>query len=623
MGRFFKELKYSLGMKKHLFFIIMVAFAACGAAWLFQESLKKELKKAFPSTYDVEHIPNADEQYQLSAVLAKNPQVTDADLKAEILFNQLVREADWVGGYEEIATEYVRISTYRGPDSAVKGYGTNEFYDNKDIDSSGAKYTTVKAVWMDEELARKFKLGSEAATIYGMPNNYLEKVYVMLGADYNIENGYRVGNILKAKNSEGDLQLQVVGFLPKNAKAEIGNEVIDLNSCILCPFISLKDVYIAKDEIPAAYTDGVYVPMKILNDDFLSGAYRNNPPGIKQESKTGIKYAEVRSLWIERSAIPEDAPDWLKTLAASATGTTTPVMVGHNYHEAGTVLKDATFDSLSGKDITKLQAIDFLPQGTTWNVYGLNIVLDDYLVFIHEAEKKEDENAQNGNTTPDGTNPEGGEGDPIFIDEPEVKEREFKADERSKLFHYQLMMNRGYITTKLTRNEAQIALAQVIEESWMAFRRDNPKKDPLSSYRISGSSKDNSILYRKNSMKLADKIMDFTKKGFPICMLLFAAYLAFKLYRGKEYYTSLYLTGTNRLEIMALYLIEGILLTALAAALAFGFSFVICKLLNLAPTAPKPVIKRICKLVAYPTVITMIWILIRDFGRMFRRTQEV
>ena len=247
MGRFIKELKYSIGLKKHLFFILLIGFVACGAAWLFQDTLKKDLKKAFPGTYDADHIHDQEEKYLISGdVKQRSPQVTDADLKAEIQFNENLRNADWSKGYEEIATEYMQIASYLGPDSAVKGYGTDDYYSNKDIDSNGSKYTTVQTIWMDEDLAKKFKLGTEATTIYGMPNNYLEKVYVVLGYDYSqVDNGYRIGNILKTKNSVGNIQMQVVGFLPKNATAMIGDKEVSLNSYILCPFISLMDVYVA------------------------------------------------------------------------------------------------------------------------------------------------------------------------------------------------------------------------------------------------------------------------------------------------------------------------------------------------------------------------------------------
>ena len=55
MGRFLKELKYSIVMKKHIFFIVLVGFVACGAAWLFQDTLREDLKKSFPSTYDLKN----------------------------------------------------------------------------------------------------------------------------------------------------------------------------------------------------------------------------------------------------------------------------------------------------------------------------------------------------------------------------------------------------------------------------------------------------------------------------------------------------------------------------------------------------------------------------------------
>lgn len=617
MGRFLKELKYSLGMKKHIFFIILIGIAACGSAWLFQDTLKKELKKAFPGTYDLQNASYEESKYLLRGeVKQKSPQVTDGDLKAELTFNAYLREATWVKNYEEICTEYMQIASYLGPDSAVKGYGTDEFYDNKDVDSNGVKYTTVQTIWMDASLAEKFKLGSEAKQIYNMPNNYLERIYVVLGSEY--KGDYSIGTILKAQNSVGAIQMQVVGFLPSGAKATIGTKEIELDSYILCPFISLQDIYEIKEEVPAAYTDGIYIPVSSFDEAFLSGAYRNNPPNKKNDPKTGLQYVEVRSLWIERAAVTEEAPDWLKALAASTEKDKTLVMVGANYGASGKVVSGTEFGMYSAQGVSTLKAIGVLDPGTKWNIYGMEIDLNDYIVFLQAEEKQEETNQTE--TNPDGTLDPG----TTLIDEPVgPKEREFKVKERSILFHYQTMMNRGYITTTLTRNEAQISLAEVIDNAWRDFRRDNPKKDPLTSYRIDGASKDNSILYRENAMKLTDKVLKFTKYGFPICALLFAAYVFLKFRSGKEFYTSLYLTGTNRTEIMAMYLIEGILMAALASVLAYGFAFVICKLLRLQMSPSKPVTRRICKLVAYPTAAIMIWILIRDFGRMFRRTQEV
>ncbi|MBQ6105012.1 MAG: hypothetical protein IJL03_03575 [Lachnospiraceae bacterium] len=620
MGRFLKELKYSIVMKKHIFFIVLVGFVACGAAWLFQDTLREDLKKSFPSTYDLKNASTEEQKYLLSGkVSTKSPQVTDSDLKAEIAFHSNLVKAGWVKGYEEICKEYLQIASFLGPDQAVKGFETDEFYSNKDIDNNGAKYTTVQTIWMDEKMVETFRLGEDAKQIFSMPNDYLEKIYVMLGSDYQMENGYRIGNILTAKNSVGKIQLQIAGFLPKGATAKIGDKEIDLSSYILCPFISMDDIYEIKEEVPVSYTDGVYIQVKYLNDEFLAGAYLNNPPNKKNDQKTGLQYAEVRSLWIERSAVTEDAPDWLKALANSTSKDVVRVMVGANYGAAGTIAAGTKFDMYAAQTTTNLEAHNILDPGTTWKIYGRDVVLDDYIVFL-QPEKQEEETA---NKT-ENNSEEPGSSEPILTDEPVGPlERTFKVDERSMLFHVQFMMNSGYIKTTQTRNEAQLSLAEVIEESWRDFHRDNPKKDPLTTYRIDGASKDNSILFRENSMKLTDQVLKFTKKAFPICMILFALYLFYKFYCGKEFYTSLYLTGTNRVEMMALYLIEGLLMIVLAAALSYGCAFVICKLLKLHMTAPKPVFRRIGKLVGYPTAAIMIWILIRDFARMFRRTQEV
>ena len=611
-------------MKRHVFFIILIGLVASGAAWLFQDTLKKELQKSFPSIYAADKVSTVAEKYHLSGeVKQKSPQPSDSDLKAELALNRVLRSADWIDSYEEISTEFMQIASFLGPDSAVKGYGTDAYYDNKDVDSNGSKYTTVQTVWMEEKLVEQYRLGTEAKQIFKMPNNYLEKIYVVLGANYKIDNGYRVGNSLKAQNySKGTLQMQVVGFLPAGATAKIGDKEINLDDYILCPFISLQDIYEIKEEVPESYTDGIYIPVKLINEEYLASAYRNNPPNKKNDSKSGLQYAEVKGLFIEHEAVNEESPAWLKKLAERGEKeTTVRVVVGANYAAAATITSGTVFDMYSANTLTKLQAYDVLEPGTTWKVYGMDVVLDDYIVFLQEEEKKEETTPQQGGTD----NPEDpGNTDVDMTDEPYgPKERKLSLEDRAKLFHYQFMMNNGYLKTKLTKNEAQMNLAVVLEEAFRDFKRDNPKVDPLSSYRIEGSSSKNSILFRANAMDLTKKVLKFTKYGFPICMVLLLLYLFYKYRSGKEFYSSIYLTGTNRVEIMAMYLIEGILMVALAAALASGCAWVVCKLLKLKMSAPKPIIRRIIKTVVWPTVAIMVWILIRDFGRMFRRTQEV
>ena len=620
MGRFIKELRYSLGLKRHIFFIILIGFVVCGAAWLFQDTLTAELEKAFPTKYAQEKTPTvAEQRHIVGTVTQKSPQVTDSDLKAELKFNEQLKKADWIKDYREIAKEYIQIQSFLGPDSAVKGYLTDAFHNNKDVDSDGAKYTSVNTIWMEESLAKEFHLGQEAVQIFRMPNDYLSKIYVVLGAEYKMDGGYQVGNILKAKNSIGSMQLQVVGFLEPGVSAKIGDEEVVLDSYILCPFISLADIYEIKEEEPGPYTDGIFIKDALITEEMKS-VYRNNPAVKKNETKSGVMYGEVKALYIDRAALEgENVPPWLKALANKAeTATYTCVVIGATYAGSEKFVLGEDFDILINKTLSKARTVDVLPAGTTWTVYGMEIELDDYIVILQEPKKEEEKKTEDQA----GDNP--GDDEPILIDEPYgPKEREFKVEERAKLFHYQHMMNCGYFMTTLTADEAQEQLWVLLDEAWKDFRRDNPKKNPLTTYKIEGADPSNSILYRENAPKLSQRIIKLTKYGFFFGMLLFAAYLFFKLWRGKEYYSSLYLTGTNRSEMAVLYLIEGLLMAVLAAALSVGIAFAITKLLQLHMTEYKPLVKRFFRLTGYPTAASMIWILVRDFGRMFRRTEEV
>ena len=622
MGRFIKELRYSLGLKRHIFFIILICFVVCGAAWLFQDTLTAELEKAFPTKYAQEKTPTIAEQRHVSGTVAqKNPAVTDSDLKAELQYNEQLKKAEWIKDYREIATEYVAVQSFLGPDSAVKGYLTDAFHNNKDVDSEGAKYTTVNTIWMEESLAKEFHLGQEAVQIFRMPNDYLSKIYVVLGAEYKMDGGYQVGNILKTKKNttEGVQNMVVVGFLEPGATAKIGEEEINLDSYILCPFISLADIYEIKEEEPGSYTDGIFIQDALITEEMKS-VYRNNPAVKKNETKSGVMYGEVKALYIERAALEgENIPTWLKSLANKAEKETySRAVIGATYVDSGKFVLGEDFDILINKTLSKARTVDVLPAGATWTVYGMEIELDDYIVFLQEPKKEEEKQTEDQA----GDNP--GDDEPVLIDEPfGPKEREFKADERLKLFHYQHMMNCGYFTTTLTEDEAQEQLLVLLDEAWKDFRRDNPGKNPLSTYKIEGADPSNSILYRENAPKLSQRIIKLTKYGFFFGMLLFAAYLFFKFWRGKEYYSSLYMTGTNRTEMAVLYLIEGVLMAVLAAALSVGIAFAITKLLQLQMTDYKPLVKRFFRLTGYPTAAIIIWILVRDFGRMFRRTEEV
>lgn len=615
MGRLIKELKYSIGMKRHVFFLVLLCFVVCGTSWLFQDTLEKELGKAFPSLYAPELIATEDTEYQIQGtVTQKSPQVTDADLKAEITFNEQLRAADWITEYRAIAREYFQVASFLGPDSAVKGFGTDAFYSNKDIDSSGNKYTTVDTVWLEEKLVDEFKLGTEAKQIFKMPNNYLEKIYVVLGAKYKMEDGYQVGNILKTKNDIGSLQMQIVGFLAPGAKVKIGGKEVELDSSILCPFLSLSDVYIKKEEVTQTYLDGVYISAKNI-DETLTGVYRNNPPSKKNDPKTGIQYAEVRGIWIDRSALTEDAPAWLKTLEVAQKEPYTRVYVGANYGLAEKLGAGTQFDMYAAGGLKKLQSFGTLEPGTTWNVYGMDILLDDYIVFLQPEEEKPE-------TPGDATLPE--DGDLVLDDVPEgPQEIQFKVAERAKLFHFQCMMNRGYFTTTYTADEAQTALEDVVEVSWRAFRRDNPKKSVLTSYRVVGADQPNSILFRASSEKLAKSILKFTKYGFRFCMVVFGLYLLYKFYRGRDYYTVCYFTGTTKLEMMILYVIEGVLMIVLASAGSVAFAYAICYLLQLKMSAPAPLFKSIRHFVGVPTVFILVVIALKDFARRFRKAKEV
>ena len=247
----------------------------------------------------------------------------------------------------------------------------------------------------------------------------------------------------------------------------------------------------------------------------------------------------------------------------------------------------------------------FVPEGETYELDGKTINLDDYIVI---GIKK------NETATTDGENKsESGEGE-------KEAESGLQVEQRTLLFRLLVKKNSGLIRETIkTADEAEQTLEKILEGAWENYQKDNPKLERTSSYQVKEADEPGSVIYRENIREIPKKLTKIDSIGYFVCIVLLLLYLVYKFFKGSDYYTTLILTGNTKLEIILLFLVELAVLFVFACGLAFGLSWVVCKILGLGSVVIKPIISKNVRIIAIPFVIISVLIIIKDYGRIFRR----
>ncbi len=630
MGRFMKELRYSMKMRRHLFFLMLVWFAVTTALWLFQGTVLQELKSSFPGDYGVKTSGTAKE-YKVAGYYDEMASVTDSDLKAELRFNQKLHSADWMD-YREIVVDNLYVRAYSGTDLAIVGYEQGDYVDNKDVDVEGTLHSLINTIWMDYAAVEEAKLGLYAEKLFQYPNDYIDRMFVVLGA--GLEGDYQVGDVMEVRTDYGSMDAYVRGFLNKGAKAELNGKSINLDYFIVCPLDNMDNIYGGDDEAAETYVSPIFLHHTALTEDMsVCDNTLNNATMVTDDKE----YRAVKSLWLSRDVLKstETDPEWIQKLAKSQNAMYNSIALGSNYEVTGLGKIGSSMDVKGIDSILSCVCTQVLPAGTTITVDGKEICLDDYIVFVqpdYEVIYSEEGEAPGAPVSPTPA-PDAGAGEDVNQDGEDVITPDdsdvstemivntYSVAERSKLFYILFLKNRGYFETTYAPNEAQRKLTVMVEDAWKNFYLENENKDAITTYTVREADAANSILYRQDIATLQGKMKTIAKVGLWLGLALLVLYYFLKLRRGKDYYTAIVLTGTSSVEVMVLFLLEGALLFVLANAVGYVGCFVICKLLHLQMIGIGGIVKWNLLVIGLPTLAISVWVLIRDYGRMFRRVR--
>lgn len=607
MVRFWKELKYSLRLRKHIFFLLMIIMGLVSAVYLFRESLEASLEKAFPNDYGLTTSKTA--VFSIDGSYAEHATAKDIDIQYELTVNRSLHEASWMD-YEEGFLYELYMKDYAGPDNAVIGYGTAKFDANKAIDMDKGKYGKIQSAWLSQDVLEKNGFGGLTSRMFANSSSYTDTLYVMLGA--GMDNGkYTSGSKITLRVEGVKVEAVVIGYLDPGTTLMIGKDPVCLDFYVICPLLDLSSLY---DEIKIerpkeTNLEPIYVQngMKLLGEGFK---FRDTDTSRREVEKDATIYTAVKTLWIYDEDIDEiaEVPEWLSKLRViKASDASIPAFFGSHYEEDGT-------DVSRGKNIPSLTVYDgakalvcngFIPEGETFKVGDETINLDDYIVAIipKQEEKKEESKSGEGEDNKDGKDQESG----------------LQVEQRTILFRLLVMKNSGVFRTKLTADEAQRNLEGILDGAWENYEKDNPDLERTSSYVVHEADKPGSVIYRDKIRNIPDKLTKVDSIGYFVCIVLLLLYLVYKFIKGSEFYTTLVLTGDTKLEIVLLFLAELAILFAFACGLAFGLSWIVCKLLGLGAVSIKPIVSKNLRVVLIPFIAIAALVIAKNYGKIFRR----
>ncbi len=614
MGRFRREFKFSLKTKKHLFFLVLLCLIIASTVWIFQLSLQQELKTSFPGDYG-KSANRSERTFRIAGKQDEMAAVSDSDLKAEMLFNQALHQADWMD-YSEAALENLYIRSYSGPKQMVVGADDGKYEQNSSVELEGQTYAYVKAVWLGQETAADAGLGMYADELFRHPTDYINKLYVMLGHDYEAQEVYGVGDVLQVKTAYGNVEATVTGFLSEGAAVKLNGKSVCLDSYVLCPLNDMSDLYGEAPDTDTTYLAPMYIAPEYLGE--------NNAAEGESLTDGENTYAPVKAIWFDRdlredTTLEESLQGMMKQ---ENTAQMSFIYLGANYQKQGVKLGDS-ITLIAGCGKRTACCVGFFTEGLTYKADGKEIVLDDYIGIVQydygrmyasvppaSADQKPAEPEEGA----DGS--DGSDENVIATMRPEIS---YNLGERSKLFHVLFLKNRGYVKTGLTANEAQRELTAEAKEAWKNFYLENEGIEAITVYSIAEADAANSILFRSNVQKILKTIQDVDGWIFAAGLALVLAYFFLKRRAAQEYYITLLLTGSSVLEIMLLFLVEMLLLYVGAVVFGYLVSWLICRLLQIQAVSWRELLKVNLPVVTVPGILILVRIALADYGKMFRR----
>ncbi len=603
-------------LRKHLFVVLMIIMGLISAVYVFRESLAQSLQKAFPNDPEYKGLvePSLKENtYRIIGSYENTATAKDVDIQAELTLNTALHSEKMFGYEEALIYNDLYLKNYVGPDNALIGFGTEKEAGSKDVEIENGKYSRLNAVFLSEDVVRKWQLGS-ASRMFLRDNTYLGTMKVVLGKRleserYNLEEEGKNKITLRIEGRTFDAE--IIGFTELGQSIQIGDSQICLDYYVICPFLDLTGLYgEGLDRSFATRLEPIYVADSWLSTRGMDVSLIKDTEATVSEFSSTKEYVPLRTLWISETDIDamSKVPDWLKSLRSQHKNIKAEnecaAYAGYAYSTAEMSFLGVKTDIETLYDGSKSLLIrGMIPEDESITIGGKTYDLDNYIVMISPqdpaaAADDDDEDDE------DSDKPEG---------------KTFDTNDRLKLFRILVLKNSCYVNTRNSADEIQRKLTQILDSTWENYAKDNKGLERTSSYYVKEADKPGSVVYRESLKQVPEKLEKVDSIGYYVCIFLLLLYLIYKFFKGSDFYTTIVMTGDTKLEVVLIFLAEAALLYGFACGVGFVLSWVVCKLLGFGTVAFTPVLTKNLRIIGIPFAIISLFILVKDYGKIFRR----
>ena len=610
-------------LRKHLFVVLLIIMGVISAVYVFRESLAQSLRKAFPNDPEYKGLvePSLTEKtYRIIGSYENTATAKDVDIQAELTLNSALRSEKMFGYEEALIYNDLYLKNYTGPKQALIGFGTDKEAGSLDVEIENGKYSRLNAVFLSEDVVRKWQLGT-ASRMFPRDNTYLGTMKVVLGAGlegerYNLEEEGRNKIILRIESRT--FEAEIIGFTDLGQSIQIGDQQICLDYYVICPFLDLTGLYgEGLDRSYATRKEPIYVADSWLSTRGMDVSRIKDTAATVAEFSSTKEYVPLRTLWISETDIDamNKIPDWLKSLRSQHKNIKNEnecaAYAGYVYSTAEMSFLGVKADIETLYDGSKsLLFRGMIPEGETLTIGGTTYELDDYIVMISPADP---------NATADDDDDDDDDGDDDGKDSDKPEGKTFDTNDRLKLFRILVLKNSCYINTRNSADEVQRRLTQIQDAIWANYEKDNKGIERTSNYYVKEADRPGSVVYRESLKQVPEKLEKVDSIGYYVCIFLLLLYLIYKFFKGSDFYTTIVMTGDTKLEVVLVFLAEAALLYGFACGVGFVFSWIVCKLLGFGTVAFTPVLTKNLRIIGIPFAIISLWILIKDYGKIFRR----
>lgn len=270
----------------------------------------------------------------------------------------------------------------------------------------------------------------------------------------------------------------------------------------------------------------------LVNTELAVDADKNAEEG---EHAEGQKSYKIRTLFIDKKTAEKAELNTVLHIFSIPNdyAESVPMVLGYNWLSGNTAMESFSEEIVTEIDNYKMQMCGYVNTGTVFQLDGVEILLDNYMVVpLGELTESNFPDTQEG---------------------------------RKRWYDVYRVKNQGYINSDMSPNTLQKYLDELMEENELPYR-----------LLVDGADYDNRLIFRDDVHKITDTVIFVGYGALALALLLLMVYLITNYSISSRYLFLSYLTGTGKVEFIFVGILQimtyFVFSVVPAAVVVFGLS---------------------------------------------------